>query len=967
MSDRPSVSAVTMGTPFLPALARAWLRQAEMAGRDPADGLLVLPTRRAARAAAAAFLEAHGKPLILPRIVAIGSGDEAALGLRAALSLPSAMAAEQRRAVLARLILRLGGRDGAPTRLADALLLADELARLIDDAEQAEIDLAVTLPGIVGPDLAQHWQGTLDFLAIVTQHWPGILAEIGAVDPARRLRLSLDAQAQFWQTLRPDQPVWLAGLAVATPAVARLARVIAGLPQGCVLLAGYDPLLSDAAWQALETTPTHPQAGLARLIAAIGVGRDEIALWDEAGTEARARAALLHEAFLPSVSLAEWQQPVALATVGLDRLRAADEQDEARAIALVLRDALEDPTRDAALVTPDRGLALRVTTELARLGIRAEDSAGERLADTPPAVLLRLLAAAQVSGFAAVPLLALLQHPLTQAGLRRGQARAQARALDLMLRARLPGPGFAALQFAAEQTGAELAGFVAHLQVILRPLGAAAALNPVALLDALIETAEGLAASDEEPGAVALWSGAAGAAVSALLSEQMLALRDLPDIQPNELPALLDAVLGATRLRRPRTQDAHPRIAIWGLLEARLQNVDTLVLGGMVEGVFPVEPDPGPWLSRPMRRAAGLPDGALLIGETAHDVTSLIASCRRVILSAPMRRGRAPAVPSRFLARIEILLRGAGQSLPVHPASAWSAALDQPVTRINRPRPEPRPPVAVRPKDYSISQITTLLADPYAIYARLILRLEPLGALDAETDDALFGTIVHQGLDECAREPGWAEQPDAVAKLAAAFGRAVLGRRVRGGLEAFWLVRLQRIADWVVAIERERMGVLGQADDMGTEQSGRWHDDGFSVRGRADRIERRGARITLIDFKTGKPPVEKDVESGRAPQLPLEAVIAEAGGFGPAYAQPVEELAYWKLSGGATEGETRALFADKPERLRAIIEQARREIPILLANFADPETPYRDRPHPGRSPYDQPFAGVSRRAEWDDS
>ena len=967
MSSGPVVSAVTMGTAFLPALARAWLGAAAAAGRDPADGVLVLPTRRAARAAAAAFLEAHGKPLILPRIIAIGSGDEAALGLRAALSLPPAIPAEQRRAVLARLILRLGGRDGAPTRLADALLLADELARLIDDAEQAEIDLAETLPGIVGPDLAQHWQSTLDFLAIVTQHWPVILAEQGAVDPARRLRLSLDAQAQFWALMTPDQPVWLAGLAVATPAVARLAQMMAQRPQGRVVLAGYDPLLSDAAWRALGATPTHPQAGLARLIAAIGVERAEIELWEQPGPMAEARASLLHRAFLPSVSLDEWQQPVATAEIGLDRLRAADEQDEARAIALVLREALEDPTRDAALVTPDRGLALRVTAELARLGIRAEDSAGEMVADTPPAVLLRLLAAAQQAGFAAVPLLALLQHPLTQAGLGRGQARAQARALDLMLRERLPGPGFAALQFAAEQTDVELAGFVAHLQVILRPLGSAEAGSPVALLDALIETAEGLAATDEVPGAVALWSGAAGAAVSAVLSEQMRALRDMPDIKPTELPALLDAVLGATRLRRPRTQDANPRIAIWGLLEARLQSVDTLVLGGMVEGVFPAEPDPGPWLSRPMRRAASLPDGAMLIGETAHDVTSLIASCRRVILSAPTRRGRAPAVPSRFLARIEILLRGAGQSLPMHPASVWSAALDQPVARINRPRPEPRPPALVRPKDYSISQITTLLADPYAIYAELILRLKPLGALDAETDDALFGTIVHEGLDEIACEPGWAEKPEAEAALAAAFGRAVLGRRLRGGLEAFWLVRLQRIAAWVVAIERERMGVLGQVDDVSTEQSGRWHVDGFSVRGRADRIERRQAGITLIDFKTGKPPVEKDVETGRAPQLPLEAVIAEAGGFGAAYAQPVQELAYWKLSGGATEGETRALFADNPERLREIIEQARREIPILLAYFAHPETPYRDKPHPGRSPYDQPFAGVSRRAEWDDS
>jgi ATP-dependent helicase/nuclease subunit B len=964
------VAAVPIGTPFLPALARAWLERARDAQCDPADGMLILPTRRAARATAAAFLEAHGRPLILPRIVAVGGADEAALGLLAARELPPAIPAEQRRSILARLILQLHGQDGAPTRLADALALADELARLIDDVEQAEIDLATHLPGIVGPDLAEHWQRTLDFLALVTRHWPAILEEREAVDPARRHRLSLDAQAAFWQHTPPAQPVWLAGLAVATPAVARLARVVAHLTQGCVVLAGFDPDLSDAAWTALDNTPAHPQAGLRRLINAIGADRAEIQLWSPPDPPAAARTALLRRAFLPPSAMAEWhhRQPADLGA--LFRLNPADEQDEARAIALALRDALDDPSRDAALVTPDRGLALRVTAELARLGIRAEDSAGENLADTPPAVLLRLLAAAQRADYAAVPLLSLLQHPLTAAGLTLGQARSLGRALDMMLRARLPGPGFSALRFAAEQTSPDLAAFIAALQVSLRPLIDAAArqaIAPADMLDALIEAAEALARSDDQAGADRLWAGPAGAALSEWLARQFEAIQGLPDISPTELPALLDAVLGDAKLRRPRTQDANPRVAIWGLLEARLQTVDTLIIGGMVEGVFPAEPDPGPWLSRPMRRAVGLPDGARLIGETAHDLTSLMASCRTVILSAPARRGRAPAVPSRFLARIETVLRGAEQALPGHPAALWSVQLDQPAARILRPRPEPRPPAAHRPKRYSISEITTLLADPYAIYAKRVLRLEPLGALDAETDAALFGTLVHEGLRKVADQPGWASASEAAALLFDAFEKQLRAQRLRGGLEAFWRVRLRRIADWIVGLERERLVQPGAAEMVATEQPGKWSIDGFVVHGRADRIERRGAGVTLIDFKTGTPPSDRDVQSGSAPQLPLEAAMAEAGGFGAEFAQNVCELAYWKLSGGATEGTTRRLFADDREQLRAIIDQARREIPLILRRFADPATPYRDRPHPGRNPYDQPYAGISRRAEWDES
>lgn len=944
--------------PFLLELARAWLEEAALAGRDPADGVLFLPTRRAARAAAAAFLEAKGGPLIMPRIAAIGAADEAALGILAGLDLPPAIAAEERRTVLARLILGMGGRDGAPTTLAAALLLADDLALLLDTAAQAEIDLADTLPGIVAPELAEHWQRTLDFLSIVTRAWPAILAERGAVDPAVRQRMLLDAQAERWRLAPPPHPVWLAGLAAAPPALARLARVVASLDQGCVVLPGFDPDLPDEAWSMLERTPSHPQAGLRRLAETIGAQRAEIHSLRDGETTGRAgRIALLRNAFLPIPPAAD---AVAAAGDGLWRLDAADEQDEARAIALTLRHALETPGRDAALVTPDRGLALRVAAELERLGIRAKDSAGERLADTPPAIVLRLLATCVESDYDAVPVLALLKHPLVTAGQPPGQCRALARQLDQLLRRALPGAGFAAMRHAADHAAAPddaLPSFLADLQLRLRPISSGpASLPPATLLAGLIAAAEAI--TDD------LWAGEAGAALSEHLAIQLAALDGLADVEPAELVPLLDAVLGNARLRRPRARDANPRVAIWGMMEARLQRVDTLVLGGMVEGVLPAEPDPGPWLSRPMRRAARLPDDAERIGEAAHDLAILIGACDEVVLSAPRRRGRAPAVPSRFLARIELGLRGGGYVLQPHPAAHWSAGLDQPSTPMPRlRRPEPRPPVEVRPVTYSISKITTLLADPYAIYAGEVLKLRPLNPLQAETDAAIFGTITHDALMEVAATPGWARDKDAPRRLAHAFATALRARRLRRALEAFWLVRLERIAGWIVEIERARLAERGEADDIRVELPGAWRFGRFTVNGRADRIERRGDTIAIIDYKTGSPPADKAVEQGKAPQLPIEAVIAETGGF-PGFAGKVAELAYWKLSGGATEGETRALFGDKAQSLEAVIEAARTQIPALLAHYADAATPFLDAPHPGRKPKDQPFAGISRRAEW---
>ena len=986
------IAASPPGVPFLAALARAWLDVAERAGQDPAAGLIILPTRRAARAATAAFLEVRGGAMVLPRIAALGAPDEAGLAIAGDLDLPPAIEAPERRAILARLILGMRGRDGAPTRLAEALDLAGDLALLIDAAGQAEVDLAETLPRIVAPELAEHWQRTLDFLRIVTHHWPAILAARGAIDPARRQRLLLDAQRQAWEDAPPDHPVWLAGLATATPAASRLARTIASLDQGLVALPGFDPDMPDAAWEALADSPTHPQAGFHRLLAAIGARRDEVVLWSADGATApRERVALLRRAFLPSAALADWQTRMAGGTEGVYRLAPLDEQDEARAIALALRDALETPESSAALVTPDRGLAVAVAAELARSGIRAEDSAGEILAATPPAVFLRLLAEAWESDFAAVPFLALLKHPLAAPGRNPAECRRLARRLDVVLRKRQPGAGFTAMRYAAEhairqqdETEApdpDLVDFLADVQARLRPLldaTAPARIAPATLLEALIDAGEALSGQSLANTALAnpalsdtvLWAGEAGGALADHLAAELAALAAVDaDIEPAELPALLVAVIGSARLRRPRARDANPRVAIWGVMEARLQSVDTLILGGMVEGVLPGEPDPGPWLSRPMRRDAGLPDQTELIGETAHDVTSLIATCPTVILSAPRRRDRAPAVPSRFLARIETMLRGSGLALAPHPATGWAAMIDRHGTRTIRPRPEPRPPAQFRPNRYSISEIATLIADPYAIYASRVLKLRELDPLEAETDAILFGTIVHDGLEAATTGPTALAGPEAVHRLKTALEVALAERRVRPALEAFWRVRLERIADWIVGIERERHAALGPPEQVSVEVKGDWAigDGGFLVRGRADRIERRpGSAIAIIDYKTGTPARDAAVESGDAPQLPLEAVIAEAGGFGPDFHGTVTELAYWKLSGGATEGQTRPVFGGDAEKLAAVIDNARQAVPRLLARYAEAATPYLDAPHPARATYGRPYAGVSRRAEWED-
>jgi ATP-dependent helicase/nuclease subunit B len=975
--------SIPAGAPFLDALAAHWLNRH---GDAPlAEGLILLPTRRAARALSEAFLRAtDGRPLLLPRVAAIGAPDEAALSLGpAALSLPPAMPETQRLAALSRLILALERAAGQATAGLDATWrLARELASLMDEAERAEVPLAEALRATVPEELAGHWQKTLTFLAIATEHWPAILAELGLMDPvARQVRL-LHAQAEAWGAAPPAYPVWMAGITAGRPAVAHLARVVAGLPQGAVIFQGLDRSMADGVWNNLQHG--HPQAGMQRLLASLGARRDDVRSWDDTNVGTDGRAALLARALLPAEALGAWRLPADLPLNGITRLTPADQQQEALAIAAILRDAIETPAARAVLVTPDRALAARVVAELARFGIVADDSAGEPLTETPPATFLRLIARAVADGLAPVPLLAMLKHPLAALGLPPAACRAAARALELTcLRGPRPAARLSGLRLALSQARG---GAPAEAIVLLDRLGAAllpllrvtegyAVQSPAKLLSALAEAAEALAATDAESGAARLWSGEEGEALATLIAEALPALETLPDANPAVLPGLLDALLEGHVLRSRRATRGlgagatlHPRISIWGLVEARLQSAEVIVLGSLVEGVWPPSTDPGPWLSRRMRAEAGLPSPEEIIGQAAHDFVGTACAAPVVVLSAPRRLAGAPAVPARWLKRLEAMLAGMGRALPAQASESWARLLDQP---LGAPQPvlppSPRPAVRLRPRRLSITEIETWLADPYAIHARHILRLRELDPLDQATDAADYGQLVHAGMQFFLAEAGAEWRPDAPVRLAAAMERALGMARLRPALANWWRPRLLRIADYIASIENERRPRL-EPTVIGAEIKGAWTLAGpagpFLLTGRADRIERRrDGRLGIIDYKTGTVPKDIRVREGHAPQLPLEAAMAAAGGFGVDFTGVTAEISYWRLRGGAEAGSVSTPVLD-PDELARLVAMAEDSLRGLIAAFDDPAKPYLARPHPGRAARDSGYGRLARMAEW---
>jgi ATP-dependent helicase/nuclease subunit B len=980
----PSVYTIAADLPFADTLAAALFGDGPLGlGRyDPlslAQAMIFVPTRRAVRALGDAFVRLSGaRATLLPRLRPFGDlDDDEAFLAGGADDLDAALAPAVSPLAREMLLLRLVEawtlrRDGARPGADAAARLARALARFIDELDSERIDPA-GLKNLAPERFAAHWQEVLAFLSIVTEEWPGVLRRLGRLDPVARRNAALERLAERWRKAPPSHPVIAAGSTGSLPAAAALIDVIARLPSGAAVLPGLDRTLDERSWEALE--PSHPQFGLKRLLERLQVPRDAVVALG--GPSPRAgRLALIAEALRPAATTDAWRRlpPLAPAALeGVSRAECANEEAEAGVIALKLRETLETPGKTAALVTPDRDLARRVGAALARYGVTVDDSAGRPLARTPPGAFLRLIAALAAERVAPVPLLALLKHPLSAGGLAPPEFRRRARRLErACLRGPRQAPGFVGLRAALGAAGPEpeaegLDAWLATLEAACGPFVAlveAGAATLEALLAALLRLAEWLAASDAEAGAGRLWAGEAGEAAARFCTELGEAVAGLPAIAPAGFAAFLEVMLGGAMVRPARPR--HGRLFLWGPLEARLQHADVMILGGLNEGTWPAEPEPDPWLSRPMRAALGLSPPERRIGLSAHDFAQAWGA-PELLLTRARRVAGAPAVPARWLTRLDALLDlvapGARSALDPGALQAWHAALDAPAEVTPCAPPAPRPPLSARPRRASVTEIETWLRDPYSVYARRVLRLEPLEALDADAGAAERGTLIHAVLDEFRRDHPERLPPDALERLSALGRRHFEALGHRPGVTAVWWPRFERIAAWFVATENARAEL---ARVLATECAGRLALDlpggSFLLTCKADRIDRLSdGQLLIIDYKTGGVPSRKEVEDGRSPQLPLEAAIALAGGFGTAIptGAPIA-LEYWRLTGAAEPGKRQPVTEDAAE----LAARARARIEAFLARFDDAAMPFRAVPRPALAPRFNDYAQLARLGEW---
>jgi ATP-dependent helicase/nuclease subunit B len=965
----PHIYTLAPDRPFLATVAQGLL---SLAGGDPlslARMTVLLPTRRAARSLREAFLRLTaagsdpGAPLLLPRLRPIGDLDDDEIALLAeaendaSLAVAPAIPELRRRLLLTQLVLGwsvAAGRD--PLLPGQAAALAAALARLLDMAESEEKSFD-SLHQLVPDEFAEHWQTVLDFLKILPTAWPGMLAAEGALDPAERRNLLLRRQAVLWRASPPAGPVIAAGLTGGIPALVDLLSAVAWLDHGAVILPGLDRACDASEWELILEEPTHPQHLMARLLWALEISREEVREWPAVGeaepSSCERRLRLVAQALRPAALTDAWRdlppEPAA-SLAGVARYDCASPQDEAVTAALLLRRTLDTPEATAALVTPDRELARRVAAELRRWDIDIDDSAGTPLSRTPPGVFLRLVLDFADSALAPVPLLAALKHPLASGGLAPEMFRDDARRLEAAIRGPRPAPGFAGLRAAIGAKNAALRGFVDRLETCVGGLTALLDAGSVPLAElaaAHIAAAERLAATDSESGVARLWHDTAGEPAARFCHELLDAAEGFPPLPGRHYPALFEA-LAAGAVVRP-TYGRHPRLAIWGLVEARLQQADLVVLGGLNEGTWPGPAAFDPWMSRQMRQEFGIAVPERAIGIAAHDFTAALGA-PAVALTRATRREGVPTVPSRWLLRLDTVLRAVGLAgvLGPEPEIAAAAALrDQPERRCPSPPALPCPPLEARPRQLAVTQIETWIRDPYAIYARHILRLKALDELDTDPGRAELGTTVHRALAQfIQRHPN--VLPLFAEEELLAIGRECFGPILsRPGVWAFWWPRFERVARWFIAQEQVRRSTIVESL---SEAHGRLvipaRAGPFTITAIADRIDRRDTgELVVIDYKTGALPQKIEIDNAIAVQLPLEAAIARDGNFagpqGSAVSGIAAALEYWRLPGGDPAGVICRIAADDPA---ALVDRVLAKVGALIERFDDPTTPYRPVP-----------------------
>lgn len=985
-----NIFTIPASLPFADSLAKGLV---SMSGGKPeilSSYRVLLPTRRACRTLRDAFLrQGNGAIMLLPKLEALGDPDEDELAIMSATSggafnesfdIPPAIHPMTRLALLAKLIRSDQHFDAG---YAQSLKLATALMRFMDEMYIENRDWRDLDSLIESPDLAEHWAITTNFFKILSVEWPKILKERNVIDAMDRRNQLMQLQAKLWAEAPPQTPIIAAGITGSIPASEKLLQSILNLPQGQIILPALDHHLDAKSWDDLEED--HPQYTLKKLLGILGTPRTSVTLWDQLDTKGEPqREKLLSEVMRPATHTQKWRDKEnklhETSIHGLSLITCDNQSEESSVIALVMREALESDGQRCALVTPDRHLAIRVKEKLKRWGIEVDDSAGDKLTQTAQGAFLSLILDVIAQNFAPVATLALFKHRLC-GNFHIKNHREIIRELDRVLRGPKPPSGFEGLILTIQKALSRLKrdpkiyDAIVPLLQILKPLSNLTQKKNAPLREWIqthLEIAESFAATQDQDGAERLWAEESGEALANLFSSLLDQSHYFDALDLEGYQTLIDQLMRETTIRP--LYGTHPRLFILGLLEARLFHADQMILAGLNEGSWPPEAKADPWMSRPMRKKYGLATPEQKIGFAAHDFAILAAS-KTVILTRSASVESVPQLPARWLQRLESVLTTNQLSLNnLSHYKYWAAQLDLHNDKAEpASRPAPQPPASARPNELFVTAIQAWMVDPYEIYAKYILGLRALDPLEAEQDAALKGTLIHDVLKDFADDNANAWPDEGASEILQMIMRE---KCLEIGIEdpeyLTWWPRFLALIEWLDAHEKSwrAQGAVPTVIEKEGSYTLKLDSGDFTIKAKADRIDRTREGYAVIDYKTGIAPSGTHVKLGWMPQLPLEALILRQAGFSDVKDQTpaTSHLQYWRLVGDvSTVGKVTDIKPPKDEAINDLVQQAEDGLKKLVETFRDENIPFYSLPDETRklpAQEYQNYAHLARVKEW---
>ena len=895
--------ALPLGVDFANGFVRGLLDRHGAAPEDLAR-VTVFANSQRMRARIKAELLAAGTHL-LPRLKLVSDLSEDLI----LADLPPAAPALRRRLQLNQFVRTLIASDPTLAPASAVQDLTESLFALMEEMDSEGVEPGA-LAALDVSDHSEHWARSQRFLGILVPFF----ARDAAQGAGARQRLAALRLAELWAARPPADPVIVAGSSGSRGAIAEFMLAVARAPSGAVVLPGFDFDLPDTVWAVMDdamAAEDHPQYRFRHLMDRLGLAPGDVRRWSDAPSADPARNRVISLALRPAPVTDQWlvegarltDLPGALSNMTF--LEAASPRQEAQAIALILRDAAARGEK-AALITPDRLLTRRVTAALDRWGIRPDDSAGKPLMLSAPGRFLRLVADLFCERLTAARLLVLLKHPMVMSGEGRGPHLLLTRELELKLRRY--GPVFPVTadlhRFSAARSEAAAAGWSAVLEQALRLLEAPDTAMPlVSHIDRHRALAELLARGLAPGGSGQLWLEKPGEKCADIFAQLTAEAAYGDEITALDYRDLFAALLAEGS--SPETDPVHQDTLIFGAREARECGAGLVILAGLNEGAWPQVPAPDAWLNRALRKQAGLLLPERQIGLSAHDFQQA-ATAARVVLSRALRSDESETVAARWLNRLTNLVGGLpgaqGPEALMQMRARGSVWLDM-AKAVDKPgaaeaadpglrpalRPRPVPPAHARPDLLSLTEIEVLIRDPYAIYAKRILNLRPLDALETEPDAGDRGTLFHKVMERFAVErPVDESEPEAMARLLTT-AAAVLAADLPFPLHrALWLARFEGAAAPLLA-EDQRVGDVVAVERKGALEV---EDTGVTLQGRLDRADRgAGGALVLIDFKSGHVPSEAE-QKAFALQLLATASLVERGAFGVPVPLEVGEIRY---------------------------------------------------------------------------